>query len=120
MDSGGKARRQQRVGRRCLPRGPSRRRGYQEIVPDLTDDEIARTDFGEYLVETCLDDLFRITQYNIDPQLAEVTVQNRTDTALWLRGRGQMIDLVRAGRDPDDLARESEPMARKLRQPTEG
>src|ERR1700722_4570173 len=60
----------------------------KKIVPDLTPDEIARTDFGEYSVETYLDDLFRITQYNIDPQLAEVIVQNSTDTAQWLRGRG--------------------------------
>jgi tricarballylate dehydrogenase len=60
----------------------------KKVVPDLTDDEIARTDFGEYSVETYLDDLFRITQYNIDPQLAEVIVQNSTDTVQWLRGRG--------------------------------
>lgn len=60
----------------------------QKIVPDLTPDEIARTDFGEYSTETYLDDLFRITQYNIDPQLAEVIVQNSTDTVQWLRGRG--------------------------------
>jgi tricarballylate dehydrogenase len=60
----------------------------QKIVPDLTPDEIARTDFGEYSIETYLDDLFRITQYNIDPQLAEVIVQNSTDTVQWLRGRG--------------------------------
>jgi tricarballylate dehydrogenase len=60
----------------------------KKIVPDLTPDEIARTDFGEYSIETYLDDLFRITQYNIDPQLAEVIVQNSTDTVQWLRGRG--------------------------------
>ena len=60
----------------------------KKVVPDLTQDEIDRTDFGEYSVETYLDDLFRITQYNIDPQLAEIIVQNSTDTVQWLRGRG--------------------------------
>ncbi len=60
----------------------------KKIVPDLTQDEIDRTDFGEYSVETYLDDLFRITQYNIDPQLAEVIVLNSTDTVQWLRTRG--------------------------------
>jgi tricarballylate dehydrogenase len=60
----------------------------KKIVPDLTQAEIDRTDFGEYSVETYLDDLFRITQYNIDPQLAEIVVQNSTDTVQWLRGRG--------------------------------
>ncbi len=60
----------------------------RRVVPDLTDDEIGRTDFGTYSAEQYLDDLFRITQYHIDPELAEVIVQNSTDTVLWLRGRG--------------------------------
>jgi tricarballylate dehydrogenase len=58
------------------------------IVPDLTDDEIARSDFGQYSREDYLDDLGRITQYYIDPDLAEVIVDNSTDTVHWMRGRG--------------------------------
>jgi tricarballylate dehydrogenase len=58
------------------------------VVPDLTDDEIARTDFGEYSRETYLDDLFNITQYYIDPDLAEVIVDSSAETVQWLRGRG--------------------------------
>ena len=60
----------------------------KRIVPDLTDDDIARTDFGEYTAEQYLDDLGRITQYYIDPDLAEVLVHNSTDTVHWLHGRG--------------------------------
>src|SRR3546814_9798226 len=60
----------------------------KKVVPDLTDDEIARTDFGEYSREQYLDDLFNITQYYIDPDLAETIVNNSTDTVHWLRGRG--------------------------------
>lgn len=60
----------------------------KKIVPDLTDDEIARTDFGEYSVEDYLDDLGRITQYYIDPDLAEAIVRNSTDTVHWMRDRG--------------------------------
>ena len=60
----------------------------KKIVPDLSEDEIARTDFGEYSRETYLDDLFNITQYFIDPDLAEVIVDNSTDTVHWLRERG--------------------------------
>jgi len=60
----------------------------KRIVPDLSDAEIARTDFGEYSAETYLDDLGRITQYFIDPDLAETLVQNSTDTVHWLMGRG--------------------------------
>jgi tricarballylate dehydrogenase len=59
-----------------------------KIVPDLSEDEIARTDFGTYSVEQYLDDLFQITQYNIDPELAELIVQNSTDTVQWLRSKG--------------------------------
>lgn len=60
----------------------------RRIVPDLTDAEIARTDFGEYSRETYLDDLFTITQYYIDPDLAETIVNNSTDTVHWLKERG--------------------------------
>lgn len=58
------------------------------IVPDLTDDEIARTDFGEYSRDQYFDDLYNVTQYFIDPDLAEVIVDSSTDTVQWLRGRG--------------------------------
>lgn len=60
----------------------------KKIVPDLSDDEIARSDFGRYTKEDYLDDLGRITQYYIDPDLAEMLVDNSTDTVHWLRGRG--------------------------------
>ncbi len=58
------------------------------IVPDLTKEEIERTDFGEYSREQYFDDLFNITQFYIDPDLAEIIVDNSTDTVQWLRGRG--------------------------------
>ena len=38
----------------------------RKVVPDLTDQEIASTDFGEYTAEQYFDDLGRITQYYID------------------------------------------------------
>ena len=60
----------------------------RKIVPDLSDDEIARTDFGCYTKEQYLDDLGRLTQYYIDPDLAETIVDNSTDTVHWLRQRG--------------------------------
>src|SRR3954453_3794697 len=60
----------------------------KRIVPDLSDSDIARTDFGEYSAASYLDDLGRITQYYIDPDLAETLVNNSTDTVHWLMGRG--------------------------------
>src|SRR5215831_19929132 len=60
----------------------------KRVVPDLSDADIARTDFGEYSAGDYLDDLGRITQYYIDPDLAETLVKNSTDTVHWLMGRG--------------------------------
>src|ERR1700704_2379722 len=60
----------------------------KRVVPDLSDADIARTDFGEYSAEDYLDDLGRSTQYYIYPDLAETLVRNSTDTVHWLMGRG--------------------------------
>src|SRR5499427_10341036 len=60
----------------------------KRVVPDLSEADIARTDFGQYTTEDYLDDLGRITQYYIDPDLAETLVKNSTDTVHWLMGRG--------------------------------
>lgn len=60
----------------------------KSVVPDLSEGEIANTDFGEYTAEQYLDDLGRVTQYHCDPDLAETLVQNSTETVQWLRGRG--------------------------------
>src|SRR5262244_3980264 len=60
----------------------------ERVVPDLSEADIARTDFGEYSREAYLDDLGRVTQYFIDPDLAETLVNNSTDTVHWLMARG--------------------------------
>jgi tricarballylate dehydrogenase len=60
----------------------------KRVVPDLSDSDIARTDFGQYTAEDYLDDLGRITQYYIDPDLAETLVKSSTDTVHWLMGKG--------------------------------
>jgi tricarballylate dehydrogenase len=60
----------------------------RKVVPDLSQGEIANTDFGAYSVEDYLDDLGRVTQYYCDPDLAETLVRQSTDTVQWLYGRG--------------------------------
>lgn len=60
----------------------------KSVVPDLSEGEIANTDFGEYTAEQYLDDLGRVTQYHCDPDLAETLVRNSTETVQWLHGRG--------------------------------
>ena len=60
----------------------------KKFVPDLTEEEIATTDFGEYTSEQFFDDLCRITEYRIDPDLAEVLVHRSTETVEWIRQKG--------------------------------
>ena len=58
------------------------------LMPDLTADEIARTDFGSYAKEQFYDDLGRLTQYRTDPDLAERLIESSFDTLRWLRAKG--------------------------------
>ncbi len=81
---------EQRGGNSCYTGGSFRmvHHGLEDIkkfVPDLSEEEIANTDFGEYTAEQFLDDLGRVTQYHIDPDLAEILVRRSTDTVQWIR-----------------------------------
>jgi len=58
------------------------------VVPDLTPEEIANTDFGTYTKDQFFDDMARVTQHRADPDLVEVLVQNSFDTMKWMRGKG--------------------------------
>src|SRR3990172_11080809 len=60
----------------------------KKFVLDLTQEEIANTDFGEYTAEQFFDDLGRITEYRIDPDLAEVLVHRSAETMQWIRQKG--------------------------------
>lgn len=58
------------------------------LMPELTDEEIASTDFGSYPASAFLDDLARVTEYRTDPDLAATLVFNSHPTLLWMRGKG--------------------------------
>jgi len=60
----------------------------RRLMPDLTDEECARTDFGTYTEAQYLDDMGRVTDYRTDPDLAELLVRRSFDTLLWMRERG--------------------------------
>jgi tricarballylate dehydrogenase len=60
----------------------------RELMPDLGDEEIARTDFGAYSEADFLDDLGRVTEWRTDPELAELLVKRSFDTLRWMRGKG--------------------------------
>src|SRR2546423_3949626 len=58
------------------------------LIPDLTEQEIANTDFGTYTEEQFLDDMARVTEYRCDPDLTEILVKQSLATAQWMRKRG--------------------------------
>jgi len=60
----------------------------KKVIPDLSQDEIARTDFGAYTEEQFLDDMARVTEYRCDPDLTEVLVKKSLQTVEWMRGKG--------------------------------
>ena len=60
----------------------------RQVVTDLTDEEIATTDFGTYTEDQFFDDMFRVTQYRTDPDLCEVLVKKSFSTIKWMREKG--------------------------------
>ncbi len=57
-------------------------------VADLTNEEIATTDFGTYTEDQFFDDMFRVTQYRCNPDLVEILVRRSFETILWMRENG--------------------------------
>ncbi|QHG80720.1 FAD-dependent tricarballylate dehydrogenase TcuA [Rhodococcus rhodochrous] len=60
----------------------------RRLMPDLTDEEVANTDFGSYTSEDFLDDLARVTEYRTDPDLAGILVEQSYPTLSWMRDKG--------------------------------
>ncbi len=59
-----------------------------KVMPDLSEEEIANTDFGTYDEDQFFDDMFRVTQYRTDPDLCETLVRNSFDTIQWMQSNG--------------------------------
>jgi tricarballylate dehydrogenase len=57
-------------------------------VTELTDEEIATSDFGTNSRDEYFDDLFRLTSFRTDPELSELLVTRSLDVMAWLRGKG--------------------------------
>ena len=58
------------------------------LMPDLTNEEIANTDFGTYTQDQFYDDMARVTQYRADPDMVELLVTRSRGTLLWMREKG--------------------------------
>src|ERR1043166_1153592 len=57
-------------------------------VTELTDQEIADSDYGTNTTEEFFDDLFRLTSYRTDPDLSETLITKSLETMAWLRSKG--------------------------------
>lgn len=59
-----------------------------ELMPDLTESELANTDFGTYTEDQFFDDIARVTQNRSNPDMAELLVRRSHATMKWMRGKG--------------------------------
>ena len=60
----------------------------RQLMPDLTDEECARSDFGSYTEDQFFEDMYRVTDYRTDPDLCELLVRNSRATVQWMREAG--------------------------------
>jgi tricarballylate dehydrogenase len=58
------------------------------LMPDLTDQEVARTDFGAYTAAQFFEDMGRVTGYRTDPELCELLVTRSRPTLRWMQAKG--------------------------------
>ncbi|HEY0247638.1 MAG TPA: FAD-dependent tricarballylate dehydrogenase TcuA [Gryllotalpicola sp.] len=58
------------------------------LAPDLTDEDMAISDFGSYTEDDFYEDMGRITQYRTDPELCETLITNSRETLMWMRDQG--------------------------------
>ena len=58
------------------------------IMPDLTNEEIANTDFGTYTSEKFFDDMATVTENRANPDLVELLVTRSRPTLRWMREKG--------------------------------
>ncbi|MEM9498558.1 MAG: FAD-dependent tricarballylate dehydrogenase TcuA [Pseudomonadota bacterium] len=58
------------------------------LCPDLSEDQIAITDFGTYTEDQFFDDMFRVTRFRTDPALCERLVRSSRETMHWMRDKG--------------------------------
>ncbi|MGH8734230.1 MAG: FAD-dependent tricarballylate dehydrogenase TcuA, partial [Burkholderiales bacterium] len=64
--------------------------GVDDLRPliELSEEELARTDFGTYTEEQFFDDMARVTEYRCDPDLTEILVKQSHPTVVWMRKKG--------------------------------
>jgi len=66
----------------------------RRLMPDLTDQEAAISDFGTYTSDQFFDDMFRVTRYRTQGDLCERLVVKSYESALWLREKGMRFQPI--------------------------
>jgi tricarballylate dehydrogenase len=64
--------------------------GVEDLLKlcDLSETEIATSDFGTYTTDKYYDDLGRLTDYKSNPDMAEQLITLSQETLLWMRSKG--------------------------------
>ena len=60
----------------------------RELMPDLPEEMVAITDFGQYTEENFFDDMARVTEHRADPDMVELLVKRSRPTLRWMRQHG--------------------------------
>lgn len=60
----------------------------RQLIPDLTEQDLAQTDFGSYTESEFFDDIARVTDYRADPELASTLVSQSFGTLKWMASHG--------------------------------
>ncbi|MGH7047579.1 MAG: FAD-binding protein [Stellaceae bacterium] len=63
------------------------------LIPDMNEHELSNVDFGTYDEGQYFDDMGRLTQYRLDPDMTEILVHSSYEAALWMRQKGVRFQL---------------------------
>ena len=72
----------------------------RRLIPDLTDEQIARTEFGTYTRERYLADLLRVTEGRSDPTLGRILTGESFDVLSWMMELGVRYDPLWSAQAP--------------------
>src|ERR1700716_4684258 len=78
-------------------------RGVDDLVavlPSLAQENLENVDFGTYTEDQFFDDLFALTQFRSDPDLAEILVRGSLETAKWVAQQGVKLQPGLGGAAP--------------------
>lgn len=60
----------------------------RQLMPELDDPRLDRSDFGSYPAAAFIDDMVRVTEGRCDPELTRLLAEASHDTYRWLHGKG--------------------------------